>query len=175
MNAINLPHFKYDDFVQWEGRWELVDGHAHSMAPAPSEYHQDISAAILSELGSILKDCKTCRATHNINWKINETTVLEPDVLVLCFPKDKTRLYITQAPAMIFEIVSPFSIAHDRVYKFNIYAQEGVNYYIIIDPEKELAQVYTLTNGTYMLTAELTTGFFTFNLTSCLFDFGAIW
>jgi hypothetical protein len=35
-NAIKiLPHYTYADYVQWEGKWEVIDGVPHAMSPAP--------------------------------------------------------------------------------------------------------------------------------------------
>lgn len=27
-----LPHYRYDDYLLWEGEWELIDGIAYAMA-----------------------------------------------------------------------------------------------------------------------------------------------
>jgi hypothetical protein len=32
-----LPHYTYEDYCKWEGRWELINGIPHTMSPAP--YH----------------------------------------------------------------------------------------------------------------------------------------
>ena len=42
----DLPHYTYDDYVQWEGRWELINGIPYAMTPAPSVKHQLISQNI---------------------------------------------------------------------------------------------------------------------------------
>jgi len=39
----DLPHYTYDDYSQWEGRWELIDGIAYAMTPAPWFSHQRVS------------------------------------------------------------------------------------------------------------------------------------
>jgi len=38
------PRYTYGDYVQWQGddRWELIDGIAFDMSPAPSRLHQDV-------------------------------------------------------------------------------------------------------------------------------------
>lgn len=30
----HLPHYTYEDYKQWEGRWELIYGIPFAMAPA---------------------------------------------------------------------------------------------------------------------------------------------
>jgi hypothetical protein len=38
----DLPHYTYDDYLQWEGRWELIRGIPFAMVPAPVIRHQDL-------------------------------------------------------------------------------------------------------------------------------------
>ncbi|HZH65515.1 MAG TPA: hypothetical protein VEY10_11550 [Flavisolibacter sp.] len=38
-----LPYYTYEDYVQWEGKWELIDGIPHAMSPAPTPKHQIIA------------------------------------------------------------------------------------------------------------------------------------
>jgi len=54
----DLPHYTYDDYVQWEGRWDLIHGVAHAMTPAPSIAHQVISQHIASQLERVLEHCQ---------------------------------------------------------------------------------------------------------------------
>ena len=30
-----LPHYTYEDYTIWEGRWELIDGFPIAMSPSP--------------------------------------------------------------------------------------------------------------------------------------------
>jgi len=34
-NLEDLPHYTYDNYVQWEGRLELICGVPHAMSPSP--------------------------------------------------------------------------------------------------------------------------------------------
>jgi hypothetical protein len=38
----DLPHYTYDDYVQWEGNWEIINGIPYAMSPAPSKKHQQL-------------------------------------------------------------------------------------------------------------------------------------
>jgi len=29
------PYYTYDDYCQWEGRWELIEGMSYAMSPLP--------------------------------------------------------------------------------------------------------------------------------------------
>ncbi|MGC8783703.1 MAG: Uma2 family endonuclease, partial [Armatimonadota bacterium] len=74
-----LPHYTYADYVQWEGRWELIEGIPFAMSPQPSFRHQRISHRIAEELGRALEGCERCRAVLPVDWKISEDTVVQPD------------------------------------------------------------------------------------------------
>ena len=57
MSAVKLlPYYTYDDYCNWEGRWELIDGIPFAMSPAPSLRHQWLSANIISELRTAIKN-----------------------------------------------------------------------------------------------------------------------
>ena len=41
MEAIKYEEiYSYRDYVEWEDRWELIDGIAYNMTPAPYPKHQ---------------------------------------------------------------------------------------------------------------------------------------
>ena len=35
-------YYTYDDYIHWEGDWELIDGIAYAMAPSPLKSHQNL-------------------------------------------------------------------------------------------------------------------------------------
>ena len=45
-------HFTYGQYKTWpdEERWELIEGQAWSMSPAPLRGHQGIQAKLITEL-----------------------------------------------------------------------------------------------------------------------------
>lgn len=49
------------------------------------------------------------------------------------------------------EILSDSTALKDRITKFNIYEGFGIQYYLIVDPEKELVEIYCLQNEKYIL------------------------
>ncbi|RKX81620.1 MAG: Uma2 family endonuclease, partial [Spirochaetes bacterium] len=54
--------FSYKDYLSWNNsneRWELIDGVAYDMSPAPTRKHQDISRNLFKELVIYLED-KEC-------------------------------------------------------------------------------------------------------------------
>ena len=171
-----LPHYTYEDYKNWEGRWELIDGIPFAMSPAPAVKHQFVSNNIAWQLKELLKNCKECKALLPVDWKINEDTVVQPDNLVICYPiEDKP--YITKAPTIIFEVISKSTQEKDEKIKFEIYEREGVKYYILIYPEEKLAKVFELINGKYSKLIDATEETVKFDLKDCFieFDFSKIW
>ncbi|MCP5054464.1 MAG: Uma2 family endonuclease, partial [bacterium] len=84
LKSADLPHYTYDDYAQWEGRWELIRGIPYAMTPAPVIRHQEISVNIIWQLKERLKECNTCSVLLPVDWQVAEDTVVQPDVLVVC-------------------------------------------------------------------------------------------
>jgi Uma2 family endonuclease len=169
------PHYTYQDYRHWEGRWELIEGEAYAMSPAPLPKHQKISNKISRQLDEALDDCPQCSAYLPIDWKITEDTVVQPDNLVLCYEPEGS--YITKAPALIFEVVSPSTAANDEHLKYALYEKEGVSYYVIVYPDEKMAKVFALKDGRYTKALDAEKETFRFDLGACVidFDFAKIW
>lgn len=146
-----IPHYTYDDWIHWEGQWELIDGHPIAMSPAPVPMHQRVAAEIRTELTIALRkvNCRHCRTYDPLDYKISEDTILVPDVLIIC--GEVKKKYLDFAPALIVEILSPATALRDRNTKYQLYEQQGVKYYLIIDAAKKSMEVYELVNGKYNL------------------------
>jgi len=146
-----IPHYTYEDWEQWEGKWELIEGFAIAMSPAPVLLHQRVAGNIFIEFSDVLKKagCKKCKAYLPINYRIADDTVLEPDMLVVCGnPKTK---YLDYPPSLVVEVLSPATALRDRNTKFELYQQQGVPYYLIVDSNKQIVEIYQLINGEYQL------------------------
>ena len=61
LKLTDLPNYEYDEYIKWEGRWEIIDGIPYAMSPAPNIKHQDISGEITYQLKSKLKKCQNCQ------------------------------------------------------------------------------------------------------------------
>jgi len=138
-----LPHYTYQDYLHWEGQWELIEGIPHAMSPAPGMRHQDIAG----NLFTIFKDALSRQECNGkvfmpIDYRVNEDTVLQPDLLIVCNPV--MRKFISDPPALVVEILSPSTALKDRNNKFHIYETQKVPYYLIVDPDKNIVEVYGL-------------------------------
>ena len=165
----DLPHYTYDDYKIWEGKWELIDGVPYSMAPSRIFEHQNISAEIAFELKQQLKNCKNCTSILAVDWKMSDDTVVCPDNSVVCNAMKSN--FIKDVPQMIFEVLSPSTKKKDRTVKYNIFQEEGVKYYILVEPKGNFAEVYKLVNGYYKLEGEFTTETYSFEIDDCKMEF----
>lgn len=173
----DLPNYTYADYALWEGRWELIGGIPYAMNPSPIIGHQTISGNIHWQLKNIFINCEKCLAVQAFDWKITENTVLCPDNLVVCHKLENEK-YLTHAPIIIFEILSKSAARIDQTTKYNIYEQEGVKYYVIVDGEEKVAKVYELKNGKYIKMLDASDEIITFGIEECgkvNFDFSQIW
>jgi len=141
-----LPYYSerytVSDWENWNDPWELIHGFPYCMSPTPGFRHQMLNTEILVEFVSQLKTCGKCKAVMPIDWQIDEQTVVQPDILILCRPVTGKRLF--QVPVCLFEILSPSTERKDRTVKFELYQAQRVKYYVLVDPENEKAELFLL-------------------------------
>ena len=142
-----IEYYTYDDYVKWEGDWELIGGIPLAMAPAPLPTHQLIVAQILSQLNSQIENCPECAVLGDVDYKIDEENVVRPDVLLTCEKLNKP--FISIAPEIIFEIISKSTARRDEIFKFKLYEKEKVKYYVLVYPNDKKAKVYKLNGNKY--------------------------
>lgn len=149
----------YGDYLTWpdDVRYELIDGVAYRMAPAPDLPHQDVAGEIYFQARQALQG-KSCRAfiapvdvrlpKHSeADDKID--TVVQPDVLVVCDSNKLDRRGIRGAPDWIVEVLSPSTAGHDQIKKRQLYERHGVREYWLVHPIDRVLMVYRLQGGEY--------------------------
>ncbi len=145
-----IPQYTVSDYRLWEGNWELIDGIAHAMSPSPVFKHQRLSSILMRQIGNEMESnettCDGCEVISDVDWIINDTTVLRPDIAIVC---DVATDFITHPPVLIIEILSPSTSIKDRQVKFEIYQEQGVKYYIIANPATRSCQSYALSGASY--------------------------
>jgi len=164
-----MQAYTVEDYRQWEGDWELINGQPVAMAPSPALGHQITSFAIAQQLGENLDHCPHCQALFEIDVQFSEDTVVRPDVLVICYTPEGDRL--TRAPDLIFEVISPKTARVDEVIKFNLYRSEAVAHYVLVYPDTKKAKVWRLIDGDYRKVADFHDETHRFDLSKCSFDF----
>lgn len=172
-----LPHYTFEDYCRWEGAWELIDGIPHAMSPAPRPEHQAVAGNLHAEFRAALRasGC-SCKVYQPIDYKISEHTVLNPDLLLVCKPI--TKAFLDFAPELVVEILSPATALIDRHTKFDIYQEQKINYYLIVNVDEQNVEVYKLSDAmTYeRLSLDLKNPF-EFHIADCRFNivFENIW
>ncbi len=151
--------YTYADYLLWkfEERVELFKGKIFKMSPAPSLKHQSISSWLHGELHIFFKnhDCKLFSAPFDVrlttkNKKDEEiTTVVQPDLCVICDPKKLDKRGCLGAPELVIEILSPGNSKKEMTNKFDLYEEAGVQEYWIINPLDEMILIYVLENGKF--------------------------
>jgi len=149
----------YADYLAWSEdlRYELIDGTAYVMAPAPTLAHQDVVGEIYFQLRQALqgKSCRAFIAPVDVRLpKADEAddevdTVLQPDVLVVCDPSRLDRRGVRGAPDLVVEVLSSSTASHDHVRKRRVYERSGVREYWLVHPIDRMITVYRLRDGEY--------------------------
>jgi len=167
INQLDLSkQYTYKDYLLWrfKERVELIKGWIYKMSPAPKRKHQKISGNIFGYIWNFIKSSeKTCqiydtpfdvRLIKNKGNTNEITTVVQPDICIIC---DKSKLDdygCIGAPDLIVEILSLSTSKKDYGVKFDLYQENDVKEYWIVNPELHTIEVYTLIKGKYQLFKE---------------------
>lgn len=156
---LDPPRFTYGEYVQWQGdeRWELIDGEAYLMSPAPTRAHQRILFELARQAADTLEEgpCEVDIAPFDVRFpKTDEAdeaidTVLQPDLVVICDPQKLDDAGARGAPDWVVEILSPSTTSRDRVAKRRVYERHGVREYWVIDPKTRDVTVFELVDGVF--------------------------
>jgi len=141
------PYYTYNDYCQWEGNWELIEGMPYAMSPSPVPAHQRVSVCFCVEFVMAVEKCKNFKVYPSIDWKIKEDTIVQPDILIVCEKIEKKFLDFN--PALIVEILSPSTASKDRGEKMELYQLQQVKYYLIVDPQFKKVEIYEFINTQY--------------------------
>lgn len=172
--------YTIEEFRQLTGigeRAELIDGIIYDMSPSPNINHQRISGNLYFEIKSYIKrnkgKCEIFEAPTDV--KLNEKTVVIPDIFIACDPDKFDDQQYNGAPDWVIEIVSPSNATHDFKDKLYLYSVAGVREYWIIDPAEEKVLVYRFgkphITEIYTFDDEITVGIYKDNaepLTICI-------
>ncbi len=140
------PHYTIDDYQLWEGEWELWKGVAVAMTPSPFGRHGNLLARIASSLSNAIDDVD-CNASVlvGIDWIVADDTIVRPDLSIVC--GQPPARHIETPPALVVEILSASTRERDLTIKRELFAQESVGWYLIIDPDENALQALHLNNS----------------------------
>ena len=109
-------YYTLNDYQDWEGEWELIEGMPYAMAPSPTVTHQTVSFNIATNIKEQFNNenggCDKCCILMETDWYVSNDTVVRPDVMVVCQSVDE-KVMVT--PEVVVEIVSTSSTKRDEV------------------------------------------------------------
>jgi Uma2 family endonuclease len=146
--------YSYADYLTWKlnERVELIKGWIHKMSPAPNVTHQKVSWNISGLISKAFEDekCKPFAAPFDVRlFKQNATdskvmTVVQPDICIICDLSKLDERGCIGAPDFIIEIVSPGNSKKELKTKYELYEENGVKEYWVVNPmEKCVQQFYS--------------------------------
>lgn len=80
---------------------------------------------------------------------------MQPDVALFC-EQTNNKQYFSKTLPLIVEVLYKSTLLKDVTTKFTLYETQGVRYYLIIDPNSELVDVFKLIEGEYALMGKYT-------------------
>src|ERR1700688_970618 len=139
-------------------RHELIDGE-HYVTPAPRPKHQRVSGRLYLRLGTYLEEHPCGRGYYAplaVVW--TDFVCVEPDLLYVSREREQLQMtedYLEGAPDLVVEILAPSTKRFDQGVKHRLYERFGVSEYWIVDPEKEIVNVFRLEDDRLQLCEEL--------------------
>ncbi len=138
--------YTVQEYMTWndDKRWELIDGVAYDMTPAPNIKHQTILGNLTHILGNHLqgKSCALFFAPTDV--VLSGHDVVQPDLLVVCDRAKITEMNIQGAPDLVIEVLSPATGKKDHWEKKHLYERHGVREYLLVEPEGKYVHYYRL-------------------------------
>jgi Uma2 family endonuclease len=159
--------YTYADYLTWQfdDYVELLKGKIYRMA-APSRRHQMVTGNLYATIRHFLwkKPCHVFIAPFDVRLTIQDknrnqeiTTVVQPDVCVVCDASKLDDAGCVGAPDLIIETLSPGNTKKEMKNKYTIYEEAGVQEYWIVYPIDKTVQRFVLNeHGKYVGLAPLT-------------------
>lgn len=134
-----------------EPRCQLIYGNLVA-SPSPQLMHQLVVSWLCATLREIA--CRTggLAVVAPMDVTLAEHSAVQPDALYVA-PDQRDILgeRINGAPALVVEVLSPSTAAHDRGAKLRLYAESGVREYWIVDPAARTFEAYVNRDGAFVV------------------------
>jgi len=158
--------YTYADYLLWqfEERVELIRGKLFRMSPAPNRRHQTMLGELHLQIAPFFKKqhCQVFLAPFDVRLSVSkrkgqDTTVVQPDLCVICDPDKLDERGCAGAPDLIIEILSPGNSKKEMREKFEVYEEAGVREYWLVNPLDNVVLLYVLNEaGKYIGLAPVT-------------------
>jgi Uma2 family endonuclease len=146
--------YTYADYLKWqfEERLELFRGKIFKLS-APNTKHQALLGNTYLLIASFLKkrSCKVFIAPFDVRLPVKNrkkddevTTVVQPDLCIVCDESKIDSRGCCGAPDLVVEILSPGNSKKEIRLKHELYEEAGVKEYWIVNPEEENIVVFVL-------------------------------
>lgn len=126
-------------------RVELINGIFYDMA-SPSTLHQHIAGLVYRRVSDFIEendgDCMAFIAPVDVQLDRDVSTMVQPDVIVVCDPKKVKHFGIYGAPDFVLEVLSKSTKKRDITLKLMKYMEAGVREYWAIDTDRRILIVY---------------------------------
>jgi Uma2 family endonuclease len=150
MSVPESLRFTYEDYARLpdDRRYEVIDGELY-VTPAPTPYHQLVKQRIEQFL---LKHVESRGLGQVLDAPcdvvLSRFDVLQPDIFFVSSGRLAVigEKYISDAPDLVVEVLSPGTRKRDRVFKSKRYARFGVREMWIADPDKKTIEVLVNTD-----------------------------
>lgn len=130
-------------------RAELINGSIY-MLGAPNRKHQYILSnmmfQIMTHIDKNKGKCHVYPAPFDVKLYGDDSTIVQPDITVICDTDKLTDRGCSGAPEWVIEIASTSNFKHDFVTKLMLYQIAGVKEYWIVDPQEEMVYVHNFEN-----------------------------
>ena len=142
--------YTYAEYSSWDDdeRWELIDGVAYSMSPAPVRRHQQVLLRLVRLVSDITDrgSCETYVAPFDVRFSADEETdtVVQPDISVFCDSSSLDDRGAIGSPTLVIEILSPSTSHKDLTVKLELYERHGVREYWVVNADAPWVMVYRL-------------------------------
>ncbi len=136
-----------------DGRYPLIDGMAHPMAPHPPWGTRWWSATSFQLRQALTeRPCRVLIAPMDVLLPKADAavdTVVQPDVLVVCEPAKVRERHVRGAPNLVVEVLSPATSVLDQIVKRRHYERSGMRELWLTHPLDRLLTLYRLEGGRY--------------------------
>jgi Uma2 family endonuclease len=150
MQDHTLPWTEEEYFALGEtiARVELFDG-SLSVSPSPSHRHQRLLRRLANAFDAAA-DAVDLEVYTDVNVRLQPARIVEPDLIIRTGVPADIQISEARDIRLICEVTST-NAATDRVLKMHYYATARIPWYLLVEPDEPVLQLYRLDGDHYVL------------------------